>query len=279
MLIEYIKAIIYGAVEGITEWLPVSSTGHLILLGEMLELEYFCTLGDIYRTTFDVVIQLAAVLAVVFFYKKELIPTRKSANEVISLWKKLICATLPAYIIGLLATLFCKTYLGVELDALLFTPVTVAVALIVYGVFFILSEHYAKGRDCRCELNCRSALGIGFFQTLAIIPGTSRSGATILGATLLGLRRRTAAEFSFLAAVPVIFSASLLKIAELVEYILSGDLALPTNAVLLLLTAAAVAFAVSLSAMRFLTDFLKRHTFISFGIYRILLGIAVLLFM
>lgn len=278
MLLEYIKAVIYGIVEGITEWLPISSTGHLILLENLLRLDCVKELGDQYSSMFDVVIQLAAVMAVVVVYRKELFPIRENQKGVFSLWKKLFLATLPAALIGLAADLLCESILGVSLDTLLFTPQTVAAALIIYGILFILVEHFTKGQSASCEIGYRSAIAIGFFQALAIIPGTSRSGATILGARILGLDRNTAARFSFFAAIPVIFSASLLKLRDFGQYLAMSDKALHLSALLLLLIAGAVAFTVSLIAIRFLTDFVKKHTFVPFGVYRILLGIAVFLF-
>ncbi len=278
MLWEYIKAAVYGIVEGITEWLPVSSTGHLIILDGLISLDCATQLGDQYRTMFDVVIQLAAVLAVLVTYRDSLFPRKKNKSEAFSLWKKLILATLPAALIGLICDYLCSRFIGVDLDTLLFTPQTVACALILYGILFIVVEILTKRSPATTELTYRSALAIGFFQALAIIPGTSRSGATILGARILGLERNTAARFSFFAAIPIIFSASTLKILDFGKYTLESGNTIPLSALLLLLVAGAVAFFVSLSVIKFLTDFLKKHTFIPFGIYRILLGIAVFIF-
>lgn len=278
MLTEYIKAIIYGIVEGITEWLPVSSTGHLILLGDTLTLDAVNDLGEQYSSMFEVVIQLAAVLAVLFSYKSCLLPRKENQKEVLTLWKKLTLATLPAAVIGLLADMLCERLFGSDLDTLLFTPQTVAAALIVYGILFIIVEKLTKSKSLDAELGYRSALAIGFFQALAIIPGTSRSGATILGARILGLRRDTAARFSFFASVPVIFCASLLKTVDFVKYVIEGGVVLEPSALLVLFVAGTVAFAVSLLAIKFLTDFVKKHTFIPFGIYRILLGAVVFIF-
>jgi undecaprenyl-diphosphatase len=279
MLWDYLKAIVFGIVEGITEWLPVSSTGHLILLESIISLECVKALGEEYRNMFDVVIQLAAVMAVAAVYRGELFPHKENKKQVLSLWGKLILATLPAALIGLGGDMLCESFLGVSLDSLLFTPATVATALIIYGILFILVERFTRNSIPTKSITCPTALAIGFFQALAIIPGTSRSGATILGARILGLERRTAAEFSFFAAIPVIFSASLLKIVDFGEYVMTGGVSLPLSAILLLILAGTVAFLVSMSVIRFLTDFLKRHTFIPFGVYRILLGIAVLIFM
>ena len=280
MFWEYIKAIIYGFIEGITEWLPISSTGHLILLEEALRIDIGASdrLTEQFSGMFDVVIQLGAILAVLFMYSKELIPLGKRKKDVFSLWQKLSLATIPAAIIGLGADIMCEKYFGVDLDTLLFNPKTVASALIVYGILFILVEKLTAHSKKDKDITPRSALAIGFFQSLAIIPGTSRSGATILGARILGIPREKAARFSFFAAIPVIAAASLLKIYDFAKFTASSAEALSPEAYLILLTAALTAFLLSLAAIRFLTDFVKKHTFIPFGIYRIVLGIAVLIF-
>ena len=280
MFWEYIKAIIYGIIEGITEWLPISSTGHLILLEEALRLDIGASpaLAAQFSAMFDVVIQLGAILAVLFIYTKELTPFGDRKKEVFSLWQKLILATVPAAIIGLGADLVCEKYFGISLDTLLFNPKTVASALIVYGILFILVEKLTARSDKDKDITHSSALAIGFFQALAIIPGTSRSGATILGARILGIPREKAARFSFFAAVPVIAAASLLKIYDFAKFTASSEETLSLQAYLILLIAALSAFLLSLAAIRFLTDFVKKHTFIPFGIYRIALGIAVLIF-
>ena len=278
MLWEYIKAVIYGIVEGITEWLPVSSTGHLILLESFMTPKNESEFWVQYRTMFDVVIQLAAVFAVVVIYRKELFSTKYDKCQTFSLWKKLILATLPAAFIGIAADQLCEAFLGVSLDTILFTPQTVASALIIYGILFIIVERLTKNSSPARELSYRSALAIGFFQALALIPGTSRSGATILGARILGIERHTATKFSFFAAIPVIFSASLLKIIDFGRYMAKSGETLNYSALMILLVAGASAFCISMTVIKFLTDFVKRHTFIPFGIYRILLGIAVFLF-
>lgn len=279
MLLEYIKAIIYGIIEGISEWLPISSTGHLILLEGLLTLDCAKQLGDSYRAMFDVVIQLGAVLAVLVIYWKNLYPFGKGKKGVLGLWGRLILATIPAAVIGLLADKLCEHFLGCDLDGLLFTPQVVASALIIYGMIFILVELLTKKcTQNSLPINARSAIAIGFFQALALVPGTSRSGATILGARILGIDRKEATKFSFFAAIPVISAASLLKTAEFTKHIASANSPLPLNALLVLLVAGGVAFAVSMLTVNFLTDFVKKHTFIPFGIYRIILGIAVLIF-
>lgn len=281
MLIEYLKAIVYGIVEGFTEWLPISSTGHLILLERILPLD----VGDgelsaQYRTLFDVVIQLGAILAVLVIYRKRLMPTTHSARI---LWLRLAAATMPAAVIGLVADALCERYLGVSLDTLLFTPYVVASALVAYGILFILIERLTQNESDTLtdveKISYRRAFAIGCFQTLALIPGTSRSGATIIGARILKTSRSAAAEFSFFAAIPVICAASALKIFDFVKFTIEAKSAIPHDTILLLTLAGAVAFLVSLVCIKFLTDFIKRHSFALFGAYRIALGLAVFIFL
>lgn len=284
MVIEYIKAIIYGIIEGITEWLPISSTGHLILTEKLLRFNLEDTFGAEFAaqflSMFDVVIQLGAILAVAFIYFKKLFPFGKEKGEVWALWGKLVLATLPAAVIGLAADALCERFFGKNLDALLFNHSVVASALIVYGIIFILVEMFAPKHDIsEGKVGNKSALAIGFFQALAIIPGTSRSGATILGARILGIPRKSAAEFSFLAAIPIISAASLLKAVDFFSYCHESSTAIPPQALLILLIAGAVAFLVSILTINFLTDFVKKHSFTSFGIYRIVLGVCVLCFL
>lgn len=281
MIIEFIKACIYGVLEGITEWLPVSSTGHLILFGRIMELELGMSeaLSAQYLALFDVVIQLGAILAVFFLYFRELFPIGEQKKDAFSLWIKLILATLPASVVGLLADFLCEGFFGKDLDSLLFTPTVVASALIAYGLLFIVIERLtAHSNGDSKEISPKLALAIGCFQALALIPGTSRSGATILGARILGVSREKAAKFSFFAAIPVISAASLLKLADFFSYTATANEQLTPTAIPILLVAGVVAFAVSLLTLRFLTDFVKKHSFIPFGIYRIALGVAVLLF-
>ena len=280
MLWEYIKAIIYGVIEGVTEWLPISSTGHLILLGEAISIDIGASaeLSAQFGAMFDVVIQLGAILAVLCLYARELFDLGARRKQTLSLWGKLILATLPTAALGLLADELCNEFLGADLDALLFRPQVVGAALISYGLLFILVEKLTAKNGADKEITPKRAFAVGCFQALAIIPGTSRSGATILGARVLGIPRERAARFSFFAAVPVIAAASLLKIYDLAKFIISGGESLTTHAYLILLTASLTAFAVSLFTIRFLTDFVKKHTFIPFGVYRIALGLLVLLF-
>ena len=277
-MLEYIKAIILGIVEGITEWLPISSTGHLILLGRLLDLSFEgadAELSQLLRSSFDVVIQSGAILAVVVLYLKRLLHAH------ISLYLKLAIATLPAGVVGILADKICEKYLGQSLDSLLFKPHVVAAALICYGILFILVERLMKSRvDTVSDVNAISftqAFAIGCFQALAVIPGTSRSGSTVLGARILGIGRSAAAEFSFFAAIPVIVAASALKIYELADYTAERSVALPPSVIPIFALAGAVAFAVSMISIKFLTEFIKRHSFAPFGIYRILLGVLVLM--
>ena len=269
MFLEILKAIIYGIVEGITEWLPISSTGHLILLEQLLPLKA----SDAFMSMFDVVIQLGAILAVIvlFFHKLNPFSGRKSPMEkrqTWDLWFKVIVAVLPSVVLGLL--------LDDWLDAHLYNHVVVAIMLILYGVAFIAVERYNQGRRpairATNQISYRTALLVGCFQVLAMIPGTSRSGATILGAILLGMSRTVGAEFSFFLAIPTMLGASALKA---LKFILGGY-SMNGSEWACLIVASVVAFAVSLLAIRSLMNYVKRHNFSAFGIYRIILGIVVL---
>lgn len=267
--IEILKAILLGIVEGITEWLPVSSTGHMILLDELISLR----VSDGFREMLLVVIQLGAILAVPVLFWDRLFPfSRKKTNSerkaIYSLWLKVIVGVIPAAVLGFLLDDF--------LDAHLYNFVIVAIALAVYGVAFILVERLKKGSAPRIEsvydLSYRDALTIGAFQCLSLIPGTSRSGSTILGGLLTGVSRTAASEFSFFMAIPVMLGASGLKA---VKFFLEGG-SLTSFEVIILLVGIAVSFLVSLLAIRFLMDFVKRHSFAPFGVYRIILGALVL---
>lgn len=268
-MIEILKAILFGIVEGITEWLPVSSTGHMILLDEFIKLQ----VSDAFYELFEVVIQLGAILAVIllFFHKLWPFSPKKSAAEkkdTWNLWFKVIVAVLPSAVLGLL--------LDDWMDAHLYNYVVVAIMLVVYGVGFILVERRnapkaAKIDDVQ-EIDYRTALLIGAFQCLALIPGTSRSGATILGAILLGVSRPAGAEFSFFLAIPTMLGASALK---LLKYLLEG--LMPSGLELgVLLTGCLISFLVSLLVIKALMDFVRKHSFSAFGVYRIILGAAVL---
>lgn len=283
MLFEIIKSAVFGVLEGVCEWLPISSTGHLILLEEFLSFKISESerLNVQFASTFDVVIQLGAILAVILVYLP-VFNIKKRENRV--LWRNVAIATLPAAIIGILADALCEKYFGRDLDAILFTPTTVAIALIFYGILFIITELFYGKREraknpTSKNITPLTALSIGFFQALAIIPGTSRSGATILGARLLGVSRRESAKFSFFLAIPVILGASLLKISELSNFLSQSGEQIPVRAILILAVAFTISFLVSAVTIKFLTEFVKKHSFIPFGIYRIALGIAVLIFL
>ncbi len=271
-MIDIIKAVILGIIEGITEWLPISSTGHLILADEFLKLGVSAE----FKEMFDVVIQLGAIMAVVVIYWQKLWPFTTKANgyikkKSISLWSKVIVACLPAAVIGLL--------LDDWIDEKLFNPTTVAVTLILYGIAFILIEYFHKDKATTVTnmkgLSYKTALFVGAFQVLALIPGTSRSGATILGAMLLGASRTVAAEFSFYLAVPVMFGASLLKVYK---YVTDVGFTVSGLEVVLLAVGMIVAFVVSIVAIKFLLDYIKKKSFTFFGWYRIALGALVLLY-
>ncbi len=283
MVIEFIKSIILGIVEGITEWLPVSSTGHLILVNEFLNLNVSsdAAVNEGFVNMFNVVIQLGAIMAVVVIFWKKLFPFGKKNNpdpwkkegvgayvkaDIMTMWFKVIVACLPAAVIGFL---FDETF-----ERLFYKPWIIAVALIVFGVAFIVIENRNKKSNAKVntigELTYTAALIIGGFQLIAaIFPGTSRSGATILGALMIGISRTVAAEFTFFLAVPVMFGASLLKLMKYDGGFTGGQIGI-------LAVGMIVAFAVSMVVIKFLMDYIKKHDFKVFGWYRIVLGIAVL---
>ena len=285
-LIQIITAVVYGLVEGITEWLPVSSTGHLILLDEFLS---FSLAPDAVFTAefcemFDVVIQLGAILAVVVTYFSRLWPLNpkkeKSENARIwKLWFKVLVASVPAAIAGIVFDKILEEISGKDIDGWLYNAPVVVAALIIYGVFFILIEKFNKKQarvECVDDISFRQALAIGVFQMLAIIPGTSRSGSTILGSMLIGLSRTAAAEFSFFMAIPAMAGASAIKALGFVSYVTEHNTAVPAIAWVILAVGCAVAFGVSMVSIKFLTDFVKKHSFIPFGVYRIVLGVALI---
>lgn len=268
MIIEILKTILIGIVEGITEWLPVSSTGHMILLEEFIHLN----VTKEFMEMFNVVIQLGAILAVVLMFFPKLWPfTTKEKGWVKKdtwmMWFKVIVAAIPAAVLGIL---FDDT-----LDAMFHNYQTVAVMLIVYGVLFIVVERSHKGKRPKIrtiqDMTFQTAFLIGMFQVLSLIPGTSRSGATILGAIILGCSRYIAAEFSFFLAIPVMFGASFLKIVKF-------GLAFETAEIIILLVGMVTAFVVSVLSIRFLMSYVKKHDFQFFGYYRIVLGVIVLLY-
>ena len=272
--IEFVKATFLGIIEGITEWLPVSSTGHMILFDELLRLK----VTDDFKEMFLVVIQLGAILAVPILFWDRLWPFSKNKSQtekrrIGSLWLKVIVGALPAAVIGVL--------LDDILDAYLYNYVTVSVALIVYGIAFILVEKLKSKSGFRIDsvydLTYADALKTGAFQVLSLIPGTSRSGSTILGAMLLGLSRTAGAEFSFFMAIPAMVGASGIKLLGFASWVSESGVAVPVDAWVVLGIGFFVSFAVSLAAIRFLMDFVKKHSFAPFGVYRIVLGALVLL--
>ncbi len=289
--IEIIKAIIFGVVEGITEWLPVSSTGHLILLDEFLKLNVGGELGPVfaeeYMSMFEVVIQLGAILAVVvmFFSKLNPFAPSKSAAQkkaTWTLWLKVVIASVPAALIGIVGDKILEKVTGKDIDGWIYNWVTVAVTLIVYGVLFIIVEKWQSGKPIRVDsvddISYSQALLVGCFQTLSIIPGTSRSGSTILGARTLGISRPAAAEFSFFMGIPAMVGASLLKGYGFFDYVMESGVDVPALAWIVLLVASVVAFAVSMVCIKFLMEFVKKHSFAPFGVYRIILGALVILY-
>lgn len=267
---EFLKAFLIGIVQGITEWLPVSSTGHMILLNSVLKLN----VSEAFWEMFLVVIQLGSILAVLVLFWQRLNPfsAQKSPSErktTLALWLHVIVAIIPSGIIGVL--------LDDWFDAHLHHAIPVAVALITYGIVFLFLERL-PGRDKQQIVSAeavsyRTALLIGAFQVLSLIPGTSRSGSTILGAMLLGLSRTAAAEFSFFMAVPTMLGASGIKI---LKFVLDGETAITGSEWIILTVGCATAFLVSLAAIRYLMDYVKRHSFAAFGVYRILLGALVI---
>ena len=288
MGIYLLKSLLYGILEGVTEWLPVSSTGHLILLEGLLALNVGIDVHPQFAAEFSefflVAIQLGAILAVVTTYAKRLFPmgdSRENRKKAISLWSRALVGCIPAGLAGVVLDKILEIVTGKDVDGLFYTPVVVALMLILYGVLFIVVEKARKGKVPRVtepeQMSYATALGVGAFQMLSLIPGTSRSGSTILGGMLLGLSRKASAEFSFFMAVPVMLGASGLKALGFGKFLLQNDLRMPYQAALTLLVAGVVAYVTSRLTIRFLMDFSARHGFALFGVYRILLGAAVLL--
>jgi undecaprenyl-diphosphatase len=265
---ELLKAVILGIVEGITEWLPISSTGHMILVDEFLKLN----MSGAFKEMFLVVIQLGAILAVVIVFWKKLNPFTydngiKLKSGTVSMWLKILVACVPAVIIGLL--------FDDQIDALFYNYQTVSVTLILYGIVFIIIESRNKNKTPKINeisgISYKTALMIGVFQLLSLIPGTSRSGATIIGAMLIGTSRTIAAEFTFFLAIPVMVGASLLKLIKFGLYFSELEIAV-------LLTGMLIAFVVSIISIKFLMSYIRKHDFKVFGWYRIVLGIIVILY-
>lgn len=278
--LEMLKVILLGIVEGITEWLPISSTGHMILIDEFIKVEF----TDAFMELFLVVIQLGAIIAVPILFLDKLNPFGKSKtpeekSNIFNLWLKVVVGVLPAAVLGVLFDDLLEEYL--------YNFVVVAVALIVYGITFIVIEHLNKGKEPRItsvyDLSYKDALIIGGYQVLSLIPGTSRSGSTILGGMLSGVSRTAASEFSFFMAIPVMLGASLLKIVKFaMKYITADDptVFIPDGAMIgylvYLLVGMLVAFLVSFFIIKFLMSFVKKNSFAAFGVYRIVLGVIVI---
>ena len=269
VIIELLKAVLFGIVEGITEWLPVSSTGHMILLDEFVSLK----VSDEFYEMFQVVIQLGAILAVILLFFHKLNPfspkkTKMQRQNTWQLWFKVVVAVIPSAVLGLL--------LDDWMDAHLYNYVVVAVTLIIYGVAFIFMEKRNESRSLKVKdvygIDYRTAILIGCFQCLSLIPGTSRSGSTILGAIILGVGRSAGAEFSFFLAIPTMLGASALK---LVKFLLSGVSATGME-IGVLLVGCVVSFVVSLLVIRGLMEYVRKRSFAAFGVYRIILGALVL---
>ncbi len=273
-MLDILKAILFGIVEGITEWLPVSSTGHMILLDEFVKMN----VSEEFWNLFLVVIQLGAILAVVILFWDKIFPFdlskearaehRVNKKEIWLLWVKILISCVPAAVIGVL---FDDVF-----DALFYNGTCVAIALIVFGIAFIVIESAKKGKEFKInsvsEITYKTALYIGFFQVLAaVFPGTSRSGATIVGALLIGVARTVAAEYTFYLAIPVMAGASLLKV-------LKFDGSMTGSEFVILIVGTVVAFAVSIVVIRFLMGYIRKHDFKVFGVYRIILGLVVLIY-
>ena len=270
-MIELLKAILFGIVEGITEWLPISSTGHLILLNEFVTLN----MSDAFQSMFDVVIQLGAILAVIVIFFRKLNPFDPGKNvqqrkKTWDLWFKVLVAILPSGVVGVL--------LDDWMDAHLHNGIVVAIALIVYGIAFIRVERRNARKKPKIKsvhgIDYRTALMIGLFQCLSLIPGTSRSGSTILGAILLGVSRGAGAEFSFFMAIPTMLGASAIKG---LKFVLSGVEATATE-IGVLIVGCIVSFVVSMMVIKGLMEYVRKHSFSVFGVYRIVLGAVVLLY-
>ena len=269
-MIELLKAILFGIVEGVTEWLPISSTGHLILLNEFINLN----VSEEFQSMFDVVIQLGAILAVIvlFFHKLNPFALSKTATQkkqTWNLWFKVVAAIIPSGVVGVLFDDW--------MDAHLHNGIVVSIALIVYGIAFILVERKNNGKHLRMvddvhAITYKTALLIGVFQCLSLVPGTSRSGSTILGAIMLGVGRSAGAEFSFFMAIPTMLGASAIK---LLKFMLSG-VGITSMEIMILAVGCVVSFIVSLLVIKALMDYVRKHSFSAFGVYRIILGALVL---
>lgn len=273
IFLEILKIIFHGIVEGVTEWLPISSTGHMLIVDQFLHLR----MSEGFKEMFFVVIQLGAILAVVYMYWDKLWPVQKGSKgelsvnkNIIDMWLKVIVACIPAVIMGF--------FFDDWMEEHFYNPIVISIALIVYGVWFIWIETKNKGRKAKItkmsRLDFKTALLIGCFQVLALVPGTSRSGATIIGGLTLGLSRQLAASFTFFLGIPVMFGASVLKIFK---YVTSDGFSLKAYEVFSLLLGMLVAFGVSVVVIKYFMEYIKKHDFKVFGYYRIALGVIVLL--
>ena len=270
-MIEILKAVLFGIVEGITEWLPVSSTGHILLLDEFIQLQG----SDPFKSMFNVVIQLGAILAVIVLFFHKLNPlalskTREEKGKTWILWFKVCVAILPSGILGVLFDDWMELHLH--------KAVPIAIALIVYGIAFLFLERGNKGRYVKRiedvhDISWKTAIFIGCFQVLSLIPGTSRSGSTILGAILLGVGRSAGAEFSFFMAIPTMLGASAIK---LLDYFEETGFGMAASELSVLAVGMVISFIVSLLVIKGLMDYVRKHSFAVFGVYRIILGIVVL---
>lgn len=294
LIIELIWAIALGILEGITEWLPISSTGHIILFNEFFPFSIGADVhpdfADEFGEMLEVVIQLGAIMAVVVVFWSKLSPFGKSVSErrsVLSTWLKVCVASVPAAFVGIVLDKVVESVTGKDIDGWLYNATVVALMLIIYGVLFIIIEKRNSGRRPTVltldEITYPRALLMGAFQALAIVPGTSRSGSTILGSMLIGFSREIGAEFTFFMGIPAMVGGSLIKALGFFKFV-GGDnsytvpLDVPFDAWVVLAVATVVAFAVSMVAIRFLMRFVKEHSFAPFGVYRIVLGILVLLY-
>ena len=294
-MFEYIKAIFLGIIEGITEWLPISSTGHIILFDEFFPM----TVGsDVhpdfsaeFMSMFEVVIQMGAIMAVVVLFWSKLWPFSKRATKeerasVWQTWFKVCVASIPAALVGIILDKLIEKATGRDIDGWLYNGTVVALMLIIYGILFIIIEKKNAKKEAKIteisQISYKCAFLMGIFQMLAIIPGTSRSGAIILGAMLIGFSRPCGAEFSFFMGIPAMVGGSLIKALGFLQFVggensYGTELTVPVQAWIILALATVIAFAVSMVAIKFLMNFVKKHSFAPFGVYRIILGVIVLL--
>ena len=296
LIFEFIKAIFLGIIEGITEWLPISSTGHIILFDEFFPLsvgkEIHPDFPSEFMSMFEVVIQMGAIMAVVVLFCSELWPfalnkTQDERKAIWQTWFKVCVASVPAALVGIVLDKVIENTTGKDIDGWLYNGTVVAIMLIVYGILFIIIEKKNKNKSTQIneisQISYKYAFLMGIFQMLAIIPGTSRSGATILGAILIGFSRTCGAEFSFFMGIPAMVGGSLIKTLGFLQFIggensTGAALSVPTQAWLILGIATVIAFAVSMIAIKFLMNFVKKHSFAPFGVYRIVLGAIVLVY-